>query len=461
MVPAAVTAHAGVTIVPLVLEGDGVRGIGAVTGIESIAVTDSGSWMIEIDTDFIDTNQDGVILRDGSVAFREGQKLSVPVGATIDSFDSVHLSPTGFTGWNLFLDNVPGNMDSGIFYEDQLLIQESEFSTAAGFSRNTPYIGFFEVRMDSANRLFVVASVDDLTIPSSVDRALVRIDFVPATGEFSETLLAKEGDGLPGQTETVVDFGTGPENVAINDVGGMLYSASLTGSTGTNAALYLNDTLIAQKGGESSIEGRTYMNIGTSTRLDVNDVGETVFNVTLSGDTASDLALVRDGTVFVQEGDSPAATDGAVISSFGTAPVRIDNSGRVVWYANLAGDTTTNAVIARDQDVVARKGVTQVDGMTLTTIAGSTATSGITKGFSISPNGKHVIFRGILNQTIEGAFLATFDDDASPDLNGDGNVDAEDLAILLGAWETVGADLNGDGTTDAADLAILLGAWTS
>lgn len=50
------------------------------------------------------------------------------------------------------------------------------------------------------------------------------------------------------------------------------------------------------------------------------------------------------------------------------------------------------------------------------------------------------------------------------DLNGDGVVNATDLAMLLGAWGPVGplpeADLNGDGDVNAADLAILLGAWT-
>jgi hypothetical protein len=46
------------------------------------------------------------------------------------------------------------------------------------------------------------------------------------------------------------------------------------------------------------------------------------------------------------------------------------------------------------------------------------------------------------------------------DLNGDGEVNAADLAILLGGWSLPGpTDLNNDGTTDASDLAILLGAW--
>ncbi len=48
------------------------------------------------------------------------------------------------------------------------------------------------------------------------------------------------------------------------------------------------------------------------------------------------------------------------------------------------------------------------------------------------------------------------------DLNGDGVVDASDLAILLGAWGGSGTgDIDGNGTIDAGDLAILLGAWSA
>ncbi len=48
------------------------------------------------------------------------------------------------------------------------------------------------------------------------------------------------------------------------------------------------------------------------------------------------------------------------------------------------------------------------------------------------------------------------------DLNGDGAVEAADLAILLGAWglnPDHPADFNGDDVVNAADLAILLGNW--
>jgi hypothetical protein len=46
------------------------------------------------------------------------------------------------------------------------------------------------------------------------------------------------------------------------------------------------------------------------------------------------------------------------------------------------------------------------------------------------------------------------------DLDGNGVVDAADLALILGQWGGVGsADLDGDGLILAGDLAILLGAW--
>ena len=48
------------------------------------------------------------------------------------------------------------------------------------------------------------------------------------------------------------------------------------------------------------------------------------------------------------------------------------------------------------------------------------------------------------------------------DVDGNGVVNALDLAALLSAWGTndAAADLNDDGTVNAADLAILLSAWS-
>ena len=56
----------------------------------------------------------------------------------------------------------------------------------------------------------------------------------------------------------------------------------------------------------------------------------------------------------------------------------------------------------------------------------------------------------------------TADEECTGNINGDGQTDAADLALLLGAWgPNPGnpADLNNDGDVNAADLSLLLGAW--
>ena len=48
------------------------------------------------------------------------------------------------------------------------------------------------------------------------------------------------------------------------------------------------------------------------------------------------------------------------------------------------------------------------------------------------------------------------------DVDGDGQVNANDLATLLNQWGGPGsADLNHDGIVDAKDLATVLSNWTA
>jgi hypothetical protein len=45
------------------------------------------------------------------------------------------------------------------------------------------------------------------------------------------------------------------------------------------------------------------------------------------------------------------------------------------------------------------------------------------------------------------------------DLNGDGAIDAADLATLLSSWGSPKNDLDGDGVVAASDLATMLSSW--
>ncbi len=93
--------------------------------------------------------------------------------------------------------------------------------------------------------------------------------------------------------------------------------------------------------------------------------------------------------------------------------------------------------------------------------ASCTATIAIPAG---TPNGTQVLVSARrLNDGATRAFaLVTLLIEApnAADLDGNGVVNAADLAILLGAWGTAGpGDLDANRTVDAADLAMLLGQW--
>jgi hypothetical protein len=85
-------------------------------------------------------------------------------------------------------------------------------------------------------------------------------------------------------------------------------------------------------------------------------------------------------------------------------------------------------------------------------------------GATLLTNGRKVITRGatILGQVDDPSNICVLPDVPNPDINGDGSVNAIDLAFILTYWgsSAAAADLNDDGSVNAVDLGIVLGGWT-
>lgn len=436
-------ADESVTISIAILEGDVVSGVGAVQFIDNVAINDSGDWIVECNTDFPDTDQDGVLVFNGSEFLREGVigDIDAPTNAFIDIFDSVNINNNGNSGMNLFIDPLPTGEDSGIYLNESLLIQESDFSTAPELSANTPFIGFFDAKINNRDAIMIMASVDDPAIATTVDRAIVILDTVNG----QQTVVAKEGDVLPMQTEVVDDFATGPHASAFNDNGDVLFIAELDGSTVSDNAVYLNQTLLAQEGFASPQAGRTYEFIADRA-LDVNNDGDYVFKANLSGDTTTDDVLIKNGEVFKQEGDP--APGGSTFVGFGASsgPVRIGDNGKVVWF----GEWATGSGLFVDDDLVVQAGVTQINGQILESL------SDIQDSFAISTDGNRIIFEGSLLGGISGAFIVELSGVLPGDVNQDGAVDLLDVTPFIdaiGGSFVAEADVNCDGVVDLLDVA--------
>jgi len=372
---------------------DTVSGVGQLTSIDSLAVANGGLWMVEGDTNDPNTNTDGVVLRQGLLAAREGDLLTAPAGASIGAFGSggAPINSAGRWAWNYTLDGATTTTDSGIYFDNTLVIQEGSVSSAPQFSAGTPYTGFFGAKLNNVGQILVMASVDDTAIASTTDRALV-LATVDASGLLlSENVLFKEGDLLPGQsTQFVADFATGPHGWDLNDNGDVLFIADLDGATTSDGAVYRNAALLAQEGAPSPAAGRNWNSLSTSQRVALNNAGDTLFTATLSGDTTTDTVIVKNGAIFQQEGNpAPGVSGGWILTGFGTGPVDLDDQGNVYWFGDWNDtDTTRDTGIFRNDQLLVQEGVTVIGGQVLTAIAT------VQENLMVSDDGEWLIFEG-------------------------------------------------------------------
>lgn len=399
----------------VVLDGDSIAGVGLVTSINNLAINNSGDLLIEVDTDNPDTDIDYVLLKNSVMLLQEGQSLPLPVGATLDTFDTVNLNNNDNSGWNFYLDNTSGmNDDSGIYLNTDLIIQEGFISTAPGFSPGTPYIGFFECKINDLDEILIMASVDDPAISSTVDRALVVVD----TSTLTETVLFKEGDTAPGTTETITDFDTGPHNFDFNNNGDVLFLADLTGPATSNAAIYLNSTMLAREGDPAPVPGRNWLGL-TGPELSLNNHGEYVFHAKLEGDSDTDRIIIKNGEKFVQEGDTLPDIAPYLLTSFGSGPLLISDHGDVLWYGEWDDpDGDVDSGLFLNHRLILQEGVSTVNGTLVATIY---STNDV---WTMSDDGRYILVDVVLEGSLEAAIL--FD---------------------CGPWEILGGELAGSNGT--------------
>jgi hypothetical protein len=453
------------TITAVVTAGDPVVPVGNVTAINNLTVNNSGQWIVEADTDNLDTNADEVFFKSGTLLLREGQSLTGLAQGTLGSFDALNMNSAGDGAWNLFLDGTvapTGSTDSGMFFNGTMIFQESTISTAPGFSANTPYIGFFESRINDSNQVLVIASIDDPAISSTVDRALVIINYNAGTGTYTESVLAKEGDTLPGMGAAVADFGTTPQSFGFNNAGDAIYVAASVG--GTADSVYRNLTQLAMEGAGSPVSGRNWSSLGSASAA-LNNSGGHVYTGTLDGDPNTASIIIKNGAKFMQEGDAPPGIGGGfTLTAFGTGNiVQIADNGKVLWFGDWNDPaTSSDTALFLDNQILLHEGVTQVGGLTVQAIVSAQ------DGYAMSPNGRYIMVEVTLTDGVTPRPAALLIDMGAPptcyaNCDGIGGLTANDFTCFLTAYTTGQSYANCDGVggLTANDFACFLNAYTN
>ena len=240
------------------------------------------------------------------------------------------------------------------------------------------------------------------------------------------SVLLNAGDGtFAAQTEYVA--GAGPYDVALNDFNGDGALDIASGNQGGEVSILLN----AGDGtfGLASVAGTPSGSLGVA-------VGD------LDGNGSPEIAAAGYGAteVWVLFSEYVGIT---------SQPASVRASlGETVAFSVTAGGAGTLAYQWRHDG----RPIPGAEGSSLTIVGVTDDDAGL----------YDVVVANDCGSVTSAAASLTISAPACPaDLNGNGQVDAADLAVLLGAWgsASAAADLDGSGLVGGPDLAILLGAW--
>ncbi len=296
------------------------------------------------------------------------------------------------------------------------------------------------------------------------------------------TPVLAEGDETP-LGDTVTGLASGFWG-AHQSTEGAVAPANVSGGDGTLGLFFASEgglETIAQEGewGPLGLYTEIPSYVGAN-----NSDGTTVFLAAFALDPSEDTAIIRKarnqaGEVVIREGDhaysyGAGVTIQAIDQSY--SAMQIDDEGRVFYAANVAGPGVTEAndralymfdangdthlVVREGQFIQAAPGDwRQIESFVHKASPGVQAN----RSGAVGGNGD-IAFRVQFTDDSQAVVVGYFTPSCSADLNEDGFVNAEDLAILLAFWGQPGpigdqGDVDHDGDTDAGDLAALLAAW--
>ena len=383
----------------VVLEGDGVLGVGLVTSIYNLSVNNDGRSYIEVDTDNPDTTVDYAIVDSGPLLlWQEGQPLGAPTGANIDSFDAMSLSNTGSSAYVWDLGNTVGGSadDYAVYHYDSsgetLLMQEGDAVAFAGPTAGTAWTYFAECKINDAEEMVIIGYCDDVNIAGTSEFSVIHYDINTNT----QTKLGFEGDAASGTSETFFSFSSDPASSDINDNGDIIYQANLTGPTTMDRALYINQTLLLREGDASAVPGRPWSNL-SGANVGLSDDGDWACLGHIDGDSATKRLLVVNGEKVAQEGDSHPAIAPAVFN-YMASPVELSDDGDVLYSAQWADNGQQSGLFINNKMLI-QSGVTQVNGQTVESVYGSTDT------LAMSDDGRYIIAEVRLPNSIDAAVM--------------------------------------------------------
>ncbi|QDU65603.1 hypothetical protein [Engelhardtia mirabilis] len=361
------TAQGTIGVAPLTVEGDVLAGVGPLFILwDNLEANDGGEWLVEWETTGA-ALEDQYLLRGGASYLREGQPLPGAPGLFTLEFGQVSINDQGDLAIALEVGGLAPPLDTGAFVDlgAGLVPLFLEGEPAVGFAPGSTWNRIVDLTINDARQVMVTGWVAPPALAAEQVIALYDLD---AGGAIVGASVAATT-----QAPGIAGLDLEPDASAFNDLGQVLFK-SLPVAAGPPATVFLNGNPIAVSGNPSPVPGRNWSGFAAGT-VDLNNSGSWVLSGLLDGDSSTNRLIAVDGQKFVQSGDPvPIAGLGAQdLTGFGSAPVRIDDQGHVLWFGAWGGPAPGGALFLDDQ-VLIREGQTTVAGSVIASIRQGTHT---------------------------------------------------------------------------------------
>lgn len=317
----------------------------------------------------------------------------------------------------------PSSDESGLFWNDVLLLRQGFPSTAPELAPGTLYKRLLRTTIDRSQDCLLLARLEDPAAPGLFE-AVVKLDLdtscAPSGASLlSEHVLVRKGTliGATGNRHLESFVTTEKHTFAVNRRGDMMFLGWLD-SPGIDRRVIFNTRSILSEfsrlpGGTVGFENVLAL---PAACVDLNDLGDYVMQVrhTTPNPSAEGAAIVKgnsarfsDQAKLYQTGDvlRDPSLGGATIrmiglnlrlvpnDSPGTFPVFVTNSGDVVWFAEWIGGSGSGlgAGIFVNDRLVVQRGQPFGAGYFLDDIGVS---ADLRRQMEVSPDGRYLLFAG-------------------------------------------------------------------
>jgi len=439
------------TFTKLIAEGDLMPG-GApgeiITSVGNVDVNNSGQWAAELNGDGPSANNAYGHLN-GAVAFQEGMTtgIATPVGAVTRWIDSMDINDAGDDLWLInATDAMAVNTQLVIRNGVTLYEQNVSVCIAPGAANGMTYTSLAEVWQNNNDQLLFAASVGVLT-----DAVMLKVELDPMTGAVvSETLLAMEGQTLPGHTCPIQGFSASKGRNGITDAGDVFWYVddvhSGCGDTITDANIYVNSTRLYNEADAFPADMTQEFDHFSSAEMDLNSAGDFVFagfdrNPGSAFDSWIYKSVGGSIEVLAHEGDPVPSSIGGpwITKGFGFGGVvPMSESGDVLWYIDWDDpDTDIDTALMFNDQIVMQEGVTMLDGIIVDDVP-----TGDTE-IAMSDDGSYAIAEVVLTGSIDAIYLITDLGDTGVTFCDPANLNSTGASTTLSGYFLTGSGIGG------------------